>query len=149
MTTARDARASLEYWTNRVHALQAATYAIALRGDAVDLARHIAELRAAKASRSMVLAELSSRGLLPVVRYAPAPVRYTSTPIPPRRRSVPSRAIATSALVLKSIDAERREIQGMASTPTVDRVGDIVEPLGAKFTLPMSLVSGGAKIPHR
>lgn len=32
------------------------------------------------------------------------------------------------------------EIRGTASTPATDREGDIVEPLGAKFTLPMPLL---------
>lgn len=31
-------------------------------------------------------------------------------------------------------------VRGMASTPTTDRMGDIVEPLGAKFKLPMPLL---------
>lgn len=31
-------------------------------------------------------------------------------------------------------------IEGIASTPTTDRMGDIVEPLGAKFKLPMPLL---------
>lgn len=31
-------------------------------------------------------------------------------------------------------------VRGIASTPTPDRVGDIVEPLGAKFALPMPLL---------
>jgi hypothetical protein len=50
----------------------------------------------------------------------------------------PSRA--WSVLTVKSVDAEKREIEGIASTPSVDRVGDIVEPLGAKFSLPMPLL---------
>ena len=31
-------------------------------------------------------------------------------------------------------------IRGIASTPTVDRVGDIVDPMGAKFKTPMPLL---------
>lgn len=31
-------------------------------------------------------------------------------------------------------------IEGIASTPTVDRVGDVVEPMGAKFATPMPLL---------
>lgn len=31
-------------------------------------------------------------------------------------------------------------IEGIASTPTVDRMGDIVEPLGARFKTPMPLI---------
>ncbi|WP_158933766.1 HK97 family phage prohead protease [Burkholderia sp. S171] len=38
-----------------------------------------------------------------------------------------------SAVVIKAIDEERREITGIASTPQLDRVNDIVEPLGLTF----------------
>lgn len=47
---------------------------------------------------------------------------------------------AWSKLTIKSVDAEKREIEGVATTPTVDRIGDIVEPMGAKFTLPIPLL---------
>jgi HK97 family phage major capsid protein/HK97 family phage prohead protease len=58
-----------------------------------------------------------------------------------RNKSVSAEATrAYSVLEVKSVDSERREIEGIASTPTVDRVGDIVEPMGAKFTLPMPLL---------
>lgn len=40
---------------------------------------------------------------------------------------------AYSLLEVKGIDEERRVIRGMATTPTPDRVNDIIEPLGAKF----------------
>jgi HK97 family phage major capsid protein/HK97 family phage prohead protease len=48
---------------------------------------------------------------------------------------------AYSLLTIKSVDAERRLIRGVATTPVPDRVGDIVEPLGAKFAdaLPLLL----------
>jgi Escherichia/Staphylococcus phage prohead protease len=55
-----------------------------------------------------------------------------SLPLPPTR--------AYSVLEVKSIDSEQRTIEGIASTPSVDRIGDIVEPLGAKFTLPIPLL---------
>jgi HK97 family phage prohead protease len=47
---------------------------------------------------------------------------------------------AYSLLDVKSVNEEQRIIEGVASTPAVDRVGDIVEPLGAKFALPMPLL---------
>lgn len=47
---------------------------------------------------------------------------------------------AYSLLQVKSVDEEARVIEGIASTPTPDRVGDVVEPLGAKFALPMPLL---------
>lgn len=38
---------------------------------------------------------------------------------------------------VKSFDEEAGVLRGMASTPATDRVGDIVEPMGAQFELPM------------
>jgi hypothetical protein len=43
------------------------------------------------------------------------------------------RKVAGIHLEVKSHDDEQRYIAGMATTPTVDRVGDIVEPMGAAF----------------
>lgn len=42
-----------------------------------------------------------------------------------------------STLALKSMDDDRRILTGIASTPQVDRMGDIVEPKGAEFKLPI------------
>lgn len=47
---------------------------------------------------------------------------------------------AWSTFDLKSIDAEQRIIEGVASTPSVDRGGDAMDPKGAQFTLPMPLM---------
>lgn len=47
---------------------------------------------------------------------------------------------AYSILEIKAVDEHKRVIEGIASTPTPDRVGDIVEPMGAKFSLPMPLL---------
>ena len=47
---------------------------------------------------------------------------------------------AWSVLTVKSVNTERREIEGIASTPSVDRAGDIVDPMGAQFSLPMPLL---------
>lgn len=47
---------------------------------------------------------------------------------------------AYSILHIKSFNDEQRIIEGIASTPTPDRIGDIVDPLGAKFSLPMPLL---------
>ena len=46
-----------------------------------------------------------------------------------------------STFEVKALDDERRIITGIASTPSTDRAGDIVEPAGAKFTLPIPLLS--------
>ena len=44
---------------------------------------------------------------------------------------------AYSFLTIKGVNEEKRIIRGVATTPSPDRVGDIVEPLGVKFTNPM------------
>src|ERR1044072_2923535 len=47
---------------------------------------------------------------------------------------------AYSLLDIKSVDEDKRIIEGIASTPTPDRMGDIVDPVGAKFKLPIKLL---------
>jgi HK97 family phage major capsid protein/HK97 family phage prohead protease len=47
---------------------------------------------------------------------------------------------AYSLLEIKGLDEERREITGIATTPEPDRVGDIVEPMGAKFAAQIPLL---------
>jgi HK97 family phage prohead protease len=47
---------------------------------------------------------------------------------------------AYSLLEIKEVNEQKREISGMASTPTADRMEDIVEPLGAVFKTPMPLL---------
>jgi HK97 family phage prohead protease len=47
---------------------------------------------------------------------------------------------AYSFLDVKAIDDDQRVIEGIASTPTPDRMGDIVDPMGAKYALPMPLL---------
>lgn len=44
---------------------------------------------------------------------------------------------AYSLMTITKADAEARVIEGTCSVPRVDRVGDIVEPLGGKWTLPL------------
>lgn len=44
---------------------------------------------------------------------------------------------AYSLLEVKAFDDDARELQGTATTPTPDRMGDIVEPKGAEFKLPI------------
>ena len=41
---------------------------------------------------------------------------------------------------IKTVDEEQRLIEGIASTPEVDRVGDVVVPEGASFKMPMPLL---------
>lgn len=47
---------------------------------------------------------------------------------------------AYSMLEIKAFDDEAREITGIATTPEPDRMGDIVEPLGAKFAAELPLL---------
>src|SRR5687767_2650656 len=46
---------------------------------------------------------------------------------------------AYSFLTVKKFDDDARTISGTASTPELDRAGDSVSPLGAKFRLPLPL----------
>lgn len=52
-----------------------------------------------------------------------------TAPIPMQR--------AYSTIEVKTIDDEQRSFSGIASTPSVDRMHDVVEPDGASFELPM------------
>lgn len=47
---------------------------------------------------------------------------------------------AYSILEIKSFDEGKRTFSGVASTPASDRMGDIVEPKGAQFKLPVPLL---------
>jgi HK97 family phage prohead protease len=47
---------------------------------------------------------------------------------------------AFSLLEIKSVNEDRRIIRGVATTPSVDRVGDIVEPDGITFKNPLPLL---------
>ncbi|UAK23661.1 HK97 family phage prohead protease [Sphingomonas nostoxanthinifaciens] len=47
---------------------------------------------------------------------------------------------AYSILDVKSVSDGDRVMSGVASTPKADRMGDVVNPLGAKFKLPMPLL---------
>lgn len=47
---------------------------------------------------------------------------------------------AYSLLTVKAVSEDKRVITGVATTPTPDRVGDIVEPLGVRFRNPMPLL---------
>lgn len=47
---------------------------------------------------------------------------------------------AWSTLEIKAVNDDERTIEGIASTPTPDRMGDVMEPKGAQFTLPLPLL---------
>jgi HK97 family phage prohead protease len=55
------------------------------------------------------------------------------------RKSMSEKAYST--FIVKSFDEEERIIRGIASTPEVDREGDIVEPQGGRFKLPLPLLA--------
>ena len=47
---------------------------------------------------------------------------------------------AYSVLNIKALDDEQRVITGVATTPSPDRVGDVVEPMGVEFKNPLPLL---------
>mgnify|MGYP003604635356 CR=1 FL=1 len=47
---------------------------------------------------------------------------------------------ALGAFVVKELNEENRTFRGVASTPSQDRVNDIMVPSGAKYVLPMPLL---------
>ncbi len=47
---------------------------------------------------------------------------------------------AYSTFEVKEVNEDERTIEGIATTPATDRVGDIVEPKGAQFKLPLPLL---------
>jgi hypothetical protein len=47
---------------------------------------------------------------------------------------------AYSILHIKAMDKQSRIIKGTATTPTPDRMGDVIEPLGVKFKNPLKLL---------
>jgi HK97 family phage prohead protease len=47
---------------------------------------------------------------------------------------------AYSVLTIKTVDEAARTIRGIATTPAVDRVGDIIDPLGVKFSNPLAFL---------
>lgn len=47
---------------------------------------------------------------------------------------------AYAVLEIKAVDEAKRTFRGIATTPATDRVGDIVEPKGALFKLPIPLL---------
>lgn len=57
---------------------------------------------------------------------------------PPKGLETFSRAY--SILDIKQFSDEERVIEGIATTPTTDRVGDVVEPMGGKFAVPFPLL---------
>lgn len=49
---------------------------------------------------------------------------------------------AYAAIQVKAIDGDRRTFSGWATTPSLDRVGDTINPMGVRFANPLSLLHG-------
>src|SRR5690625_7568838 len=47
---------------------------------------------------------------------------------------------AYSCIEVKAVNEDRRVVRGIATTPGVDRVGDIIEPMGGSFKNPLALL---------
>src|SRR5262245_47027937 len=47
---------------------------------------------------------------------------------------------AYALIHIKQVDDDQRVITGTATTPTPDRIGDIIEPMGVKFKNPLPLL---------
>lgn len=47
---------------------------------------------------------------------------------------------AVAVFEIKSVADDERIVEGVATTPTTDRMGDVIEPRGARFTLPLPLL---------
>lgn len=54
---------------------------------------------------------------------------------------------AFSTFEVKKLDQNLRLIEGIASTPSTDRQGDVVEPMGAEFSLPLPFLWQHGKDP--
>ena len=48
---------------------------------------------------------------------------------------------AYSVLEIRGLDDEKREVEGIATTPATDMMDDVVEPKGAEFKLPIPFLS--------
>lgn len=57
-----------------------------------------------------------------------------------RTRTADLQRRAYSTFIVKKADGAKRLIEGVATTPTPDRLGDVVEPKGSTFKLPMPLL---------
>jgi HK97 family phage prohead protease len=69
-------------------------------------------------------------------RTPPEPPRADGPPHTEVQES-PMESRAYSFIQIKAVDEENRIIDGIATTPSPDRVGDIVQPMGAKYRLPL------------
>lgn len=64
----------------------------------------------------------------------------TASAIQPAAKETMKRAELQLSRIQKFVGGGRRVIRGIASTPSTDRMGDIVEPLGGTWKLPLPLL---------
>lgn len=57
-----------------------------------------------------------------------------------RDKAMPSETRGWSVLTVKSFDNDQRTIEGWATTPEIDRIGDSVDPMGCSLKMPMPLL---------
>lgn len=69
-------------------------------------------------------------------------MHFSAAPHPRFRAPSRSNSLnrAYSILTIKAVNDEERIIRGVATSPTPDRYGDIIEPLGVKFKNPLPLL---------
>jgi hypothetical protein len=78
----RDASAEFRYWTDRARMLDLGTYAVALRGDRIDLNQHLEQLKIARVRKAHALEQLQT-----IRRAKPCgPVRLLDAPKADGRR---------------------------------------------------------------
>jgi len=56
------------------------------------------------------------------------------------KQAAEERTRVYSVVTIDKMDDEKREFSGIATTPSTDRMGDIVEPMGGEYNLPISLL---------
>jgi hypothetical protein len=149
-----DAFAACRQVQRRLGALQRMALYAGFKGDGAEVARLGHQIGQCRGELIRALQKVQSASAeLPKPKERLPFVRLT-TPIAAKpsgstRPKLPSRSVVKLAdnkfgfnmpIVLKSIGEDLREFEGIASTPSVDRVGDIVDPMGAKFDLPLPLL---------
>jgi HK97 family phage prohead protease len=111
--------------------------------DPIDRRKHVEfwreRLRAAELETEQLclLAGKTPPSQLPRIRLTPQD--YARARVPIAAAGVVTKRL-DKPVTLKTIDPEARIVEGVASTPTPDRLHDVVEPLGAKFSLPLALL---------
>jgi uncharacterized protein len=72
--------------------------------------------------------------------YRPPPVIYLDAPPPRQPAREPVLKHLDVGLTIRSLDSDQRRLEGLATTPETDLLGDRVNPRGAKYSLPVPLL---------